>query len=513
MINFFSYLFVLLIPLLLILIVRLKRRRRVVYSHTFLRSFEEERLLDYLLRTFRIYYDVLFDLIIAVVLALLLSQIVRFAPRRTAICLDGSYSMIRGDQQTALHRAVARALEDNSGGRSTRLFLVAWDRKRGKTGIFRLKEPKILRGTDQATRSAIIESYTDELRQKHTFFNVDLSALQEIFDRGYRKVVFITDRLPAGDTNLEVIQVGSEESPFFYPASVYYDFSSASFQVLLYRSDYRRQIAVLRYDEQLGNFTVIPAAEQSIPGSELNAIEIREEGLYRILGPGLDYIYALRVPIRVVNASGLYSRILAEVLPQLENGQSRTLAADLTYSGEGKRQLVRQIRSLGRYQHKYITLIPESYTPARALIYPLELSFSQPSYAELPVKFDEMNSLPTGSTRLFFQDPERTRDGQTPLVYLSYIELDNPIEFSYDGNFETRGWSVSESRSGIASFTYTRNDELRPVNLTAQEFFGASTPIDLVFQPRRINRLPYFLILLVLYLTKLLFLLRFQRGS
>ena len=34
MLEFFSYLFALLIPIVLILIVRLKRRRRVVYSHT-----------------------------------------------------------------------------------------------------------------------------------------------------------------------------------------------------------------------------------------------------------------------------------------------------------------------------------------------------------------------------------------------------------------------------------------------------------------------------------------------
>ena len=62
MINFFSYLFLLLIPLLIILIVRLKRRRRVVYSHTFLRSFTDEKLLDYYfipfsMFTVRIYYN------------------------------------------------------------------------------------------------------------------------------------------------------------------------------------------------------------------------------------------------------------------------------------------------------------------------------------------------------------------------------------------------------------------------------------------------------------------------
>jgi ABC-type spermidine/putrescine transport system permease subunit II len=96
MFNFFSYFFFLLIPILLILIVRLKRRRRVIYSHTFLRSFEDEKLLDFLLRTFQIYHDVLFDLILALVLAVFLAQIVRFTPNRSAICIDGSYSMLQG---------------------------------------------------------------------------------------------------------------------------------------------------------------------------------------------------------------------------------------------------------------------------------------------------------------------------------------------------------------------------------------------------------------------------------
>ena len=511
MFSFFSYLFFLLIPLALVLIVRLKRRQRVVYSHTFLRSFEDERLLDYLLRTFRIYYDVLFDLIIAVILALFFSQVVRFTPQPTAICIDGSYSMIRADGQTALERAVTRALEENAGRERRRLFLLAWDRQRGKTRVFRLREPKIPPETDRAARAGIIRSYSDRLQQEHSFFNMDISALQELFDRGYRKVVFITDRFTSGNTNLEVVQVGNDESPFFYPASVYYDFSSAGFQILMYRSGYQRQIAVLRYDDQLENYKVVPAAEQSIPGSDLHTIEIEEEGLYRILGPGLDYIFNLKIPRHTVETSGAYSRLLTDVLPQLESGQSQILIADLAYAGEGKRELARRIRALGRHPHRYVTLIPESTVAARALIYPLELSFSQPAYAELPSKFEAAANRPGGSTRLFFLDPQHSRDGQTPLVYLSYLEADHPREFSQNEDLTQRGWRISEPHSGSTSLVYGRQDELRALNLASREFFPLSPQTDLTFELRRVNHLPYFLILLVLYLTKISFLARFQR--
>jgi len=513
MFSFFTYLFALLVPILLILIVRLKRRRTVVYSHTYLRSFEDEKLLDYLLRTFRIYYDVLFDLIIALLLALFLARIVSFTPRHTAVCIDGSYSMIRGDDPNALEQAVAWALEDSADRDGVRLFLLAWDRRRGETRIFRLREPKIPPGTDRAARTQIIRAYTEALRKKYSFFNIEISTLQELFDRGFPKVVFVTDRLPPRDTNLEVVQVGGRESPFFYPTSVYYDFSSASFEILIYRSDYDRQIAALRYDDQLENYKVIPAAEQSIPGSDLNLIEIQEEGLYRILGPGIDYIYNLKVPTHSVDDSGLYSKLLTDVLPQLESGSSQILISDLTYSAEGERELARRIRALGRYRHRYITLIPESYTPARPLIYPLERSFSQPSYAEFPTKIAGAAGLSGKATRLFFQDPRRTRDGQTPLVYLNYLESDDPIEFAYEGAPPLRGWNVSENRSGITSLAYIRNDELAAVNLSAQEFFGVFPGQDLVFQPRRVIHLPFFLALLILYSAKLFFLLRFQRGS
>jgi len=510
MFNFFSYFFLLLTPILLILIVRLKRRQRVLYSHTFLRPFQDKKLPDYLLRTFQIYYDVLFDLLLATVLSLFLAQIVTFTPRRTAICIDGSYSMIQGHEQTALRRAISLIGEGKVSKDRYRLFLLAWDTGRGRNRLFRLKELKLPSETDRASSAKAVGSYTDDLQERYTFHNIDLSTLQELFDRGFRRVIFVTDRFPRGNTNLEIVEVGPTPESFFHPSSVRYDFSSASFQILLYRFNYEKPIAVLRYEERLDNYRMIPALEQRIPGSDLSLIEIKEEGLYRMIGPGMDYIYDLEIPQIAATVSGWYSQILADVLPRIENGGSRILIADLPYRGQTGRTLSKEIRALGRYHHRYITLIPQRYMKTTPLIHPLERSFSQPSYAELP---PEPAELPVESTHLFFQDPGRTRDGQTPLVYLSYIEADHPTAFSNPSAKVLGGWKASPRLSGITSIVYTRKARVIPVNLSAEELFPVSLQKDLVFQPTKINPLPYFLILLVIYLVKLAFLIRFRSGG
>jgi hypothetical protein len=60
---------------------------------------------------------------------------------------------------------------------------------------------------------------------------------------------------------------------------------------------------------------------------------------------------------------------------------------------------------------------------------------------------------------------------------------------------------------------YTRRDNLRPQNLAAQEFFPISQETDLIFEKRNVNSLPYFLILLILYSVKVMFLVRLQAGT
>jgi len=89
-----------LVPVLLILIVRVRHRQKVTYPHTYFRPLAKQSLRELLLRTFQLYYDVLFDLLLALLLALILAGLLDPLPPRTAVCLDGSYSMTQGQPNT-----------------------------------------------------------------------------------------------------------------------------------------------------------------------------------------------------------------------------------------------------------------------------------------------------------------------------------------------------------------------------------------------------------------------------
>jgi hypothetical protein len=514
MIKLLSYLFLLLTPILLILIVRLKRRQRIVYTHTFLKPFRDESLRDYLFRTFQLYYDVMFDLLLAVILAIFFSQVLTFAPRRTAVCIDGSYSMMHGQEGTPMERAVTSLVEGSLSVEEYgkyHLFLLAFDPQRGKSSLFRLRNWERIPSSGKEDSSSRADRFLSSLRQNYTFFNVDLKVLQQLYDRGYDRVVFLTDRFPHLQTNIEVIEVGESFHSFFIPVSVHYDFSSAVFQILLYRNNDALEISLLRFDKQTQIYREVPHQEQQIRGSSLAMIEIDEEGLFRIKRPGLDYTYRLKIPKLAARVTGVYSQIIRDVLPQLEDGGSKLLLADLSFADLKVKNLENKIRSFGKQPRKLITLIPEGSQPGRPLVHSLERSLSQPSYTEFPL---QLLPLIRDETHFFFQDPKRIQDGQTALVYLSYLMDGQPFDFALTKLPEQAPsrWRFLEKHAGITSFVYMSQGDLLPLNIAPEEFFPVSYQQELVFSPREFGPLPYFLLLLVIYLAKIAFLLRIQGG-
>jgi len=508
MIEFFSYLLLLLIPIVLILIVRLKRRQRIVYSHTFLKSYQDERLRDFLFRTFQLYNDVLFDLLLAVVLALFLAQALTFTTNRTAVCIDGSYSMVGGQGDSPLARAVSLLPEMDSSGRSPHFYVLAFDPAKAESRLYRRRDLERFVSRKEADSSTSIERVVDRLIEEHTFFNIDLRILQDLYDRGYGRVIFLTDRLSRTDTNLEVVEVGEAAKSFFWPASLYYDHSSGTFQALIIRSSHRGAITVMVFDEQLERYRVAPFYEQRLPGSDLGLIEIPAEGLYRFRSSGLDFLYHLEKPTIPVTAEGEYSRIVVDVLPHLVEVTSgerpAALLADITYEGQGERNLRTQIRSFGKHRRKLITLLSQNSEQGIPLIHPLNRTLSQPAYAELPRAAARIGGE---SIHILFQDPLRTLDQLTPIAYLSYLEEEGT------GIDASRGGIASAQHSGLTSFAYIQRDELIPLNLSAEEFFPVPRQQNLVFSRRQYNPLAYFIILLAIYLTKLTVLVYFRPIS
>lgn len=499
MIDFLIYLFLLLLPILAILIVRLKRRQKLVYSHAYLKPFQEERLWDLLFRRFQLYYDVLFDLLLAVLLALLFSGLARFSGSKTAVVLDGSYSMIGAEEETPLDRALSAIFEGGLGEEKARFFLLGFNPTRGRHELFALRRWPKLAAPEQASK---------RLLNKYRFFSMDLSLLQRLYDRNFRRVVFLTDRFPDAETNLEVQEVGEGSKSFFYPLSSAYDFATGRFRIHLFRQNLAEPIGVERFLEAKGQFRAAAATEVSLPGSDFTVIEVQEEGLYRIVSSQLDFTFQFRKPVVKARSAGDFSRILVEVLPQLEEGEGELLLADLPYGPEGLPGVNRKIRALAHYPRRIVTLLPEEEVDLQPYIHPLERSLSQPSYAEVPPEIFRLKLQPD---ILLFQDPRRIRDPQTPLVVLDYLEVATSSSFASTPRFLSV-LKPSLFSSGISSYIYTVRGQKLPLNLPPEEFFHLPPQRSLVFTRREINNLPWFLLLLALYLVKIGFLYRFQAG-
>jgi len=496
MVSFLSALFPLLVPILLILIVRPKRRRRIRYSHTFLAPFQDNRLRDFLFRTFQLYYDVLCDVLLAVALALMLSRLLSFTPAKAAVCIDGSYSMLRGQGEAPLERALSLVLDRGLSSKSYRLFLLSFAPGRGRSELFPLPAASKLGSPSQAREA---------LARRFPFFSAEPSALAPLFRQGFSKVIFVTDRFygPAGD--LEVLEVGENRAGFFYPLSAAYDYAAGSFHIRFLRRDFQDPIAVERFVEEEGRYRVFPVAEEAAAGGSL--FQLAEEGTYRLSARGLDYLFVLRKPVVRATAVGDFSRLILKALPQLQEGGREVLLADIPYGRGGMGEARKRMRLLEKAPRRIISLLPERQEEESPYLQPLTRTLSQPCYAELPSRLFGPSGEPD---ILLYQSPRSLQDAQTPLLYLSYLDPETP---QASGFRSLPGLRVSRERSGVSSFAYEAGGRILVLNLPPQEFFPLAAREPPVFPRSQGRTWPGFLLLLLLYGAKTFLLYRFHSSG
>lgn len=519
MLDFLVAFGLLLVPVLILLIVRLQRRRTMRFPHTYLRPFRDERLRDLLLRTFQLYHDVALDVVAAALLALVLSGLFgRLASPPPAVCLDGSWSMLRGPGQSPLDRALRLVLEDRLPVRDYRLYLAGFDPRRGHSRLFPLsvRELRRLGGVAEARRHLV---------ERHPFLLADAGDLLSLARAGPRRVIWLTDHPVGASVPFEVIAVGAAgPQPFYYPLSVSYDVASGLHRLLVLRQGFAEALGVERFDA--GGYAPRSVREKALPSraGALSVIELVEPGLYRLRGGNVSFVLELVDPRLTVTVRGAYSRLLLEVLPQLREGEAGPLLADLPLRSaepEELRRLPRRIRAVrvarapSGAPARLITLVasgeetdggPGADAGRVPLVYPLEDSFSRLCYTEVPP------GLPGPAEELFFLDPEGPLDADTPLVYLQRLWR------AREGRSAAASGRLDPARGGATSFVYwtRRSAALRVVNLPPEEFFPLPAEDSAVASaeataPGPMTRLLPFLLLLALYLLKLAF-LRKLRG-
>jgi len=499
MISFITAFALLLLPILVLLIVRVRRRQRILYTHTFLKPLSDRRLREFLLRTFQLYYDVAADLLLALLLALLISGVLNLSPRRIAVCLDGSYSMIQGRSQTPLDRALGLLSRGEPGSKPYRLFVAGFDPQTGRHRLYNLGR--------QSPGVQSIEQLKQRLASVPVFFSSDPKAAAGLFERGYGRVVYLTDRAEGIDFGLEVLEVGEEPRSFFYPLSADYAEELGSFRLRLLRHRFADPIRIWLFDVAKDAYTELRTIQPENASGPVGEIALEQEGLYRLSSGGLDFLLPLSRPALPVRAEGSFSSLMAEILPGVVPRESGILLADVAWRQNEPGSAGRVIGK----RHGILTLIPEteedSNPTLQPYIHPLRDSLSQPSYTEMP---KEILKPGREEDRLFFMDPRRIRDPGTPLVYLSALWSRRPPGPVLKPGSPISGIKLSASRSGATSFAYRVSDRSVVMNLPPEEFFPLKGGEEYARpNPVKPTLLPA-LMLMLLYLLKLLYLARLQ---
>lgn len=502
MTSFITAFALLLVPILVLLIVRVRRRQRILYTHTFLKPLSDRRLREFLLRTFQLYYDVAADLLLALLLALLLSNVLDLSPRRIAVCLDGSYSMMQGQLQTPLDRALGLLTRGELGSRPYRLFVAGLDPQTGRHRLYDLGR--------QRPGNQSIERLKQRLAAVPVFFSSDPRVAAGLFERGYGRVIYLTDRSDGVDSGLEVLEVGEEPSSFFYPLSADYAEAQGSFRLRLLRHGFTDPIRIWLFDDENDAYTELWTIQAENASGPVAEIALEQEGLYKLSSGGLDFLLPLSRPALPVRTEGPFSSLMAEILPGVEPKEEGILLADVAWRPDAPGYSGR----IAGKRHGIITLIPETgEDPAATLrpyIHPLRDSLSQPSYTEMP---EEILKPGREEDRLFFMDPRRIRDPGTPLVYLSALWSRRPPGPVLMPGSPISGIKPSASRSGATSFAYRVSDRSVVMNLPPEEFFPIQGGEEYARpKPAKPALLPA-LLLMLLYLLKLLYLARLHGRS
>jgi hypothetical protein len=501
--SFLAALLALLVPILAILIVRVRTRQRLPFPHTYLRSLRERPFQEFLLRTFQLYADVAFDLLLAILLALVLSGVLDLSPRRTAVCLDGSWSMARGAPDSPLERGLAKLARGELGAERYRLFVLGFDPRRGGPTLIDMGRG----GKDDLPRLR-----ARVRKSVPRFFSADPRALGRLFRRGYRRVLFLTDRPPQSAPSLEVVDLGETREPFFYPYSAGFDTREQAFRVRFWRYRFDLPVGIMKYSEEEGSFRKLSIEQQGVPGSPLSELLLREPGLYRFyaeVGPlDLDFLIPLVPPALEVSPRGPYSELLAGLLPEARRSPRGILLADVPWRSADRRFP----RGSARGLHGMLTVVPDpGVQPAlRPYLQPLVEAFCLPCYTEVPA---ELLRVGGPHDRVFYFDPRGVRDERTALVYLS--ALSGLAAGGPDGPAGQlpRGARYSPGRSSSSAYAYTTSSGIEVLNLPPEEFFPFPIDEDLTLPPPASAPLPIALLLLLPYALKALVLDRLHRRG
>jgi hypothetical protein len=207
--EFSAWLAALLTPVLFLMFVALRTRRRRAYPHGLLAPSRRNTAASLLLRSFRLFFDSLIDALAALLIALALSGAGPRAAGKSAVALDCSRSMLWG---TAGGRALDEAaLWLYANAPDAELFLLSADYASGAP---------VLRKAGRLRReSAGPAELVARLEASEPFLGLDYALLSTLATRGYSDLTLLTDELGPEAAGFRAIEFGWRQARALYPVS------------------------------------------------------------------------------------------------------------------------------------------------------------------------------------------------------------------------------------------------------------------------------------------------------
>jgi len=346
----------LLLPVFALLFLNLRFSRKLEYSHYLVEAANRSGPAAFLFRSFRTYYDILIDAFIAFILAMAIAGELGlpagfpFKSGKEAIVVDCSASMLLGrNGSRPLDLAVAWL--DKAGDRAdagsvdhkkgSEVFALSFDPRRGQTRLVRL---------DSLVRGASGDVAVTRIVESLSFLGVDYDALSRLSEKGYEKIIFLTDGLSPEIRGIETVRLGGQtpgergvdgslmpasgtETVFSaWPSSIRFDREKGNWLAAFVQSLPPSSIFLERWDDAHGIFARVDAGTYQIDSREFGwTFRISRPGIYRAtaIGPSgegpLDFAFRLVEARRAGLASGPFSEAMMSVFPLVENAPRPSL--------------------------------------------------------------------------------------------------------------------------------------------------------------------------------------------
>ncbi|MCG8572093.1 MAG: hypothetical protein MJB14_18315 [Spirochaetes bacterium] len=493
MASYLTYAALLFIPVLFILFVNIRQRQKLTYTHLFFYEIKEKSFMDYLLRVFQLYYDVVFDVLMIFLLAALLSGFFENNKTANAVCLDGSFSMILSDGKAAAFNKIVDAYyEDFHKEKKQDLYLLTWSQKKRKSVLVKINKYKKLEKED----------FIKQITSKYPFFNVNYHLLGDL-SKKYQQVTFLTDQLDINNTeNIKVREVGEPKVGYAYPIGSQFNFYKGQFELFLYHNLTQPGIQLHKLSEKRMQFyTVQPQNYQIEKDNRFLKFYIDDPGIYQVSVKQFVYFIELVKPEWEIETAGDISKIIAQALPMVAGKEKSD-----KFNGTKKNiPLLQDIKAdeLSSYKATKQSTLLAILEKNNQTKYLLDLN---DTFAELipATLLDEgqAKKIRNKNYHTIVLAPQSIINPSLPLFFINLLQkIYQPYQHQ-KVNYGKILFKVSTSQ--IYQYSYDKQMNYNIVTIDGREVFGNASWKFLSSTNERKSSWYIFLLLAVLYVAKLI---------